>query len=99
MVPGTLGQSRLEWVSQDEKANKTAPQNMRAANAKNARPYRFELLAFKIILAAPTAQTGSFDLDAGVFHDFPPDLDLFPDSRQELIGRAAGGRQAVALEL
>lgn len=41
----------------------------------------------------------SLNLDAGVVHNLPPDLDLFLDPRQELLWRAAGERQAVVLKL
>src|SRR5438876_8276409 len=41
----------------------------------------------------------SFGLDARIVDHLAPHLDLFLDPREELLGRAAGWRQALALQV
>src|SRR5262245_61184506 len=53
----------------------------------------------RIVALASSGRLTSLELKANTGHDLPPDLDLFRDRRQELIGRPTGWRRTVGLKL
>src|SRR5207247_2035171 len=80
------------------------PTRSRASRMSTERPARASSsAAARPEAPAPTTITskdaGSFRFDTGVGRDFAPDPDLLLDLRAELLGRAAGGVDAVVLQL
>src|SRR5580765_4563593 len=80
------------------------PTRSRASSTSTERPARPSSAAAESP-AAPAPMTNTsyvsvlFRLDAGVRGDLAPDADLFLDLRGELLRGAAGGRDAVVLQL
>src|SRR5258706_7688225 len=99
-APSSTGTSRPG----KRRVQQRPPMRLRASRMTTERPPRASASAAASPAApAPTTTTSAASvllrLDAGVGGDLAPDADFLLDLREELLGRAAGGSDAVVLQL
>src|SRR5262245_37533583 len=96
-APSSTGTSRPGM----RRVQQRPPMRSRASRMTTERPARESTSAAAGPAApAPTIRTSKlFRFDAGIGGDLAPDADFLLDHRAELLGRAAGRRDAVVLQL